>query len=180
MSSRGKGSENERAVAHMMAKWWGRLEPDCKWVRTPLSGGWGGPTLRASFKASGDLMTTAELFPFSVEVKRREGWKEENLLLGRKSPVWTWWHQACDQAVEMSVEPLMLFRRNRKPWWLMIPTVTTNRVSEFHDLDSLTVSEWTNDQIERHVRPGDWYPVIVLAEEFFDRVDPISCLIQST
>ncbi|MDP6719756.1 MAG: hypothetical protein QGF59_13935, partial [Pirellulaceae bacterium] len=119
MTSRGKGNAAEREVAKLVQQWWHKLESGCRFVRTPLSGGWGGPSLRAEFRASGDLMTTAKQWPFGVEVKRREGWSMRNLRQAKASPVWKWWEQTQDAAAEMDAEPMLWFRKNRMPWYVM-------------------------------------------------------------
>lgn len=118
--SRKKGNVAEREVAALMQFWWRHLEPGTQFVRTPLSGGWGGPAVRAGFRASGDLMTTAARFPFAVEVKRREAFDMGNVLKGRPSPVWGWWLQAQGQAEEMSCEPMLWFRKSRDPWRVLL------------------------------------------------------------
>lgn len=126
MNSRQKGSVAERFVAMTFREWWAKYEPkdaDGKpiaFVRTPLSGGWGGPAVRAGFLASGDLMTTAKRWPFAVEVKRREGWGLANLINGRPCPVWGWWAQCRGAALEMRREPLMLFRKSHTEWKVMM------------------------------------------------------------
>jgi hypothetical protein len=118
--SRAKGRRAEREVAKLLAKWWGQLEPKCEFKPTPLSGGWGGRDggahVRAHFKASGDLMTTARKFPFTVEVKHREQWSMKNVVAGKPTPPWEWWKQACRQATEEKGEPLLLFKKNNMPW----------------------------------------------------------------
>ncbi len=105
----------------MIETWWAQVEPGAQFVRTPLSGGWGNPQLRGEFKASGDLMTKANRWPFCVEVKRREAWTWERLRAGKRSPVLKWWRQAVKQAEEMGAIPMLWFRRNREPWYVMIP-----------------------------------------------------------
>lgn len=122
INGRQKGNRNEREVAALMAAWWGQLEPKCEFVRTPLSGGWSTANVRSHHKACGDLMTTADKFPFVVEVKAREGWSEKNVLEGRKTPVWGWWLQAQKAAAEQGGPALMMFRHNRKPWWVWLPS----------------------------------------------------------
>jgi hypothetical protein len=122
-SGRPKGCAAEREVAGLLEGWWRQLEPGCRFVRTPSSGGWhgrNGADIRAGFRASGDLMTTAEDFPFVVEVKRREGWSLERFTAGRPSPVWGWWDQACLQAAEQRSEPLLWIRHNREPWRIVM------------------------------------------------------------
>jgi hypothetical protein len=118
-NGRRKGSVAEREIASLLQLWWQHLEPECRFVRTPLSGGWGGPEVRAGFRASGDVMTTAQRFPFTVEVKRREVSFRE-FLAGRPSPVWSWWRQAQEQAREQGGEPALFFRTNRTPWRLLL------------------------------------------------------------
>lgn len=120
INGRAKGNSGEREVAALLKKWWEQLEPDCQFVRTPLSGGFSTPVVRAGFRMSGDLMTTAKKFPFSVEAKRREGWAMENFIQGRKSPVWGWWEQTLTAAVEMNAEPMTWLRKNRKEWYVLI------------------------------------------------------------
>lgn len=119
--SRNKGASAEREVADLLQSWWSPVEAGCRFVRTPLSGGWGGKDLRRGFRASGDLMTTAEKFPFVVEVKRREKWSMDTLLAGKRSPVWGWWEQAVAAADEQDAVPLMIFRKSREPWYAMLP-----------------------------------------------------------
>lgn len=123
MSGRTKGNAAEREVAKLVQAWWRRFEPECEFIRTPLSGGWGGPKLRGEFGAAGDLMTTAKFFPLVIEVKRREGWAWTRLLeASRPSPVWNWWGQAQTQALEMNKVPSLWIRKNReKLWHVMIP-----------------------------------------------------------
>jgi hypothetical protein len=118
--SRQKGSVAEREVAAMLQLWWLPVEASAQFCRTPSSGGWATPELRSGFGAAGDLMTTAKRFCFAVEVKRREGWVLNNILLGRASPVWKWWWQCQDAAREMKKEPMLWLRRSREPWYVML------------------------------------------------------------
>ena len=139
--ARQKGNGAEREVARFMVEWWGRLEPGVQFIRTPLSGGWASPGAREAFRASGDLMTTSRRFPFCVEVKRREGWSYDRLRDGRPCPVWGWWRQTMVAAQEVQLDPLLWFRRNRGPWYVMLPR--EHRV--LHHLDPLL--EWTAPEL---------------------------------
>jgi hypothetical protein len=123
-----KGREAEREVARLCQAWWRRLDPECEFARTPLSGGWSGPTVRAHFRASGDLMTTSDNWPFTVEVKRRECWNVDRLFKGLSSPAWAWWRQAVEQALEESGVPMLWARKSQYrpgqpafPWLVMLP-----------------------------------------------------------
>lgn len=109
---RNKGNAAEREVARKLEAWWVKVEPEAKFVRTPLSGGWSTPQVRRDFRASGDIMTTAERFPFAVEVKRREGWSLATFVAGKRSPVWGWWREAQAEAAELRAEPMLWIRRN--------------------------------------------------------------------
>lgn len=121
MNGRAKGCRGEREVAKLIAEWWGSVEPGGEFVRTPSSGGWATPQLRGAFRAAGDLMTTAATWPFTVEVKYRENWKDGTLLAGMKSPVWGWWAQAVKAAEEEGRQPMLWLRRSREPWRVMLP-----------------------------------------------------------
>lgn len=125
---REKGAVAERECAATLQEWWRQLEPEARFVRTPGSGGWHGKEgadVRASFRASGDVMTTAERFPFGVEVKHREDWSEASWWkapkYALKSPVMEWWEQARVAADELKAAPLLLFRRNRSDWYALLP-----------------------------------------------------------
>ncbi len=123
-----KGAKAELEVIAIVQPWWRRLEPQALFVRTPGSGGW---KHSASFKARGDLQVdpkTTLLFPFSVEVKKREGWSD-GLLFGRAvgrehvgdaSPIWGWWAQVCKAAQDDGFRPMMWFTKNNSPWYVMI------------------------------------------------------------
>lgn len=124
MSARGrrnKGSNAEREVAAELQAWWRRLEPGCVFHRTPLSGGWASSRVAAGYNASGDVVTTALRFPWTVEVKRNEGFAWKNVVAGKASPVWEWWGQAQRQAREVDKVPMLWLRRSREPWRVMVP-----------------------------------------------------------
>jgi hypothetical protein len=122
--SRAKGSKAEIEVAKLLQVWWAPVEIG-EWARTPLSGGWSKPSVRAGFKSAGDIMTTCKTFPFCLEVKRREGWSWDRFVAGGKSPVWGWWEQAEKAAELQGSQPMMWFRKNHMPWWVMVPSEMT-------------------------------------------------------
>ncbi|MDE2099190.1 MAG: hypothetical protein KGL39_18190 [Patescibacteria group bacterium] len=155
VNGRAKGKRGEREVARLLEEYWGRLEPGCKFKSTPLSGGWSSPDVREAFKTSGDLVTTAKLFPYVVEVKLRESWSLKNLVEGKPCPVWGWWEQAIKAAKEQKGIPMLWFRKNRWPWRIMIPE------SFFIRLGKLPVEiEW------KQKLPTDWQPLVILASDF--------------
>lgn len=116
-----KGSHAENEVAKRLVMWWRPIEPDARFRRTPKSGGWATAADRGGFKAAGDVMTTAKRWPFTVEVKRHEGWSVHTLTQGRPSPVWQWWRQCCREADEEARIPMLWLRKNRQPWLVMLP-----------------------------------------------------------
>lgn len=121
VQGRPKGVRAEREVAALLAEWWSAVEPEVQFVRTPLSGGWSNPTVRGGFRASGDIMTTSQTFPFVVEVKRREGFTWDTFLKGRASPVWGWWEQTVRAAGEQDGVPMLWLRHNGEPWRIAMP-----------------------------------------------------------
>lgn len=122
VAQRNKGAVAEREVATLLEAWWGQQlgEPGCRFVRAPMSGGWHGPAVRKEFRASGDLLTTARQFPWTVEIKRREGWAWKTFLAGKASPVWEWWLQAQTQAREQGLSPMLWLRHSREDWCVLV------------------------------------------------------------
>ena len=119
-NSRGKGARAELDVAKKLQDYWRQVDPTAVFKRAPLSGGWGHGASRGEFNASGDIVTTSESFPWSVEVKHRENWSLDRLLSGKSSPVFTWWQQAIEQSREVRKLPMLWFRKNREPWRIMV------------------------------------------------------------
>jgi hypothetical protein len=123
--SRQKGARAELAVAKLFQAWWDRLEPGCIFRRTPGSGGWSKGAAQGEFNTAGDLVTSAEWFPWTVEIKARESWSWKNVLTAKKSPVWSWWEQAQAAAAIEKKDPLLVFRHNREPWFCMIASASS-------------------------------------------------------
>jgi hypothetical protein len=157
---RQKGAKAEIEVADLLQAWWSQLEPGCIFKRTPSSGGWASPDARRGFQTSGDLVTTAKRFPFTVECKRREI-SLRNFLAWRPSPVWGWWMQAQRQAKEQGGEPMLLLRVSRGPWMMLLraeyvlglPAATSNDVYNGGDVAYPDVV-WPRARGARPVRLG--------------------------
>lgn len=162
--SRPKGSKAELEIAAKLQVWWRQLSPNAIFKRVPLSGGWGDANARAAFRSAGDVMTDCLKFPFTIEVKRREGWSWSTLLAGKASPVWGYWKQAVDQAREMGGIPLMFFRRNREDWSLMLPHHALIHSKLFPVGEDVTMA-WYTSVLERYA--GGVHPIVVTAEWFF-------------
>jgi len=156
-----KGARGEIQVAKTLATWWGPIE-EARFKRTPLSGGWGDADTRGGFKVAGDICTTAERWPFTVEVKRREGWTFGTFARGRRSPIWGWWRQCIEQAAEEDRIPLLWVRKNRQPWLvlaperLLVPILVRQGLQP--DLVFRTLSPGVDD--------GDIRPAMVLEPKF--------------
>lgn len=159
-----KGKVAEREVAAMLEAWWSPLEPGCRFIRTPQSGGWHSADVRAEFRACADIMTTAHRFPFAVESKRREGWAEKNLLAGRRSPVWGWWRQTLREAAEAGLEPLLLFRKNRRPWWAMVRHEWAKLGNE-HLFFSSPVAMWDHGPLPGVAANAASHPILFRASQ---------------
>lgn len=129
-NSREKGNRAELDVAEAFARWCGEVVR-----RTPGSGGWS----NAKFGVTADLVCANRAFPFHVEVKHREGWTLDDLVTGVRrehdKSVVQWWKQCVDSCpktvdgsnrvdtrdhVTLKKEPLLVFRRNRQPWLVMM------------------------------------------------------------
>lgn len=111
--SRNKGQRGERKVAEIISDWWG-----ADFTRTPSSGGFRTKEFREEWNAEGDLVTPDEDFPFSVECKWQEGWTFDEMLTAPRCKPWLWWEQTLDQTT-VNKMPLLIFKRNRKPWFFM-------------------------------------------------------------
>lgn len=131
-NSRVKGSRAELDVAAMFSRWCGE-----EVRRTPLSGGWSS----AKFGVTADLVCANPAFPYSVEIKHREGWVLDDLVTGARrehdKSIVQWWKQCVEScpketrawrrkgalgagAPELLKEPLLVFRRNRQPWLVIM------------------------------------------------------------
>lgn len=134
-NSRVKGSRAELDVAAMFSRWCGE-----EVRRTPLSGGWSS----AKFGVTADLVCANPAFPYSVEIKHREGWVLDDLVTGIRKEhdksIVQWWKQCVEScpkfrqvgaAIELAKEPLLVFRRNRQPWLVMMrPEAGDRHVNE--------------------------------------------------
>ncbi len=105
-----KGNANENKLAKQFQAWWGHGE----WARTPSSGGWATKSVREDFRTCGDIITTAEDFPFCVEAKnqgKKEDWCLDQLILNDKPIVMEWWKQTVEETPD-GLFPLLVFKRS--------------------------------------------------------------------
>ncbi len=151
-----KGRKGEREVARLCETWWKKVDKGCSFRRTPLSGGWADVEVRGHFKASGDLMTTSDNWPFTVEVKRREGFSIDNLFKGKRTPAWAWWVQTVTAAKEEDRVPMLWFRKNGGEWLIMLPL---EYVSGLLGIGAPDVT-WAQLDVEY----GDVMPVLYFAD----------------
>lgn len=132
VNGRRKGAHAELQVVRQSEFWWRKLPLDqqvtpdgaqCQFVRTPQSGGWSTNRVRGSFRVAGDLSSTSDSWPFTVEVKRRESWSLSVFIMGGKrgSPVWGWWQQCVKSANEEGGVPMLWMRRSQQPWIVLLP-----------------------------------------------------------
>ena len=131
-NGRAKGARGEREVAGILKTWWGS-----DFARTPSSGGFKTKRFRDDWNAEGDVVTPDTTFPFSVEIKHREGWTLDHVLTSPASPIWDWWNQAISQGGDSKI-PLLIFKRNFMPWMFLcknadIPNVDVGTVISLKD-----------------------------------------------
>ena len=158
VNGRRKGNAAELEVCAKVQEWWQELPlieqdtPDgnaSKFIRTPQSGGWSTRQVRGNFRVAGDLSSTSESWPFTVEVKRRENWTLSMFVKAGKrgSPVWSWWAQCVKAAKEEGGVPMMWMRRSRQPWIVLMPDSVLSRVVGVPNLDIY----WENPaQVSKH------------------------------
>lgn len=115
-NSRAKGHRQERVLVKKFADWW-----KSEFFRTPGSGAFATRGfIGANLSFAGDITTTDKTFPFLVESKNEEGWEFEQLLTADKNKMRKWWKQTCAECPHGSV-PLLVFTRNHKPEFYMMP-----------------------------------------------------------
>lgn len=101
----------------LFSTWWGVSD---SWARTPDSGAF---ATRRKQKGHEEDKFQADIFgppeaTLSVEAKYRESLDFDGLLYGTGLGAFAdWWGQAKDQAGIGKV-PLLVFRKNRRPWWV--------------------------------------------------------------
>jgi len=161
---RNKGAQGELEAARIITEWWRQIEPGCAFKRTPSSGGWGDKKVRGDFKVAGDLCTRAKHWPFTVEVKRREGWSFGTLAKGKLSPVWEWWRQCIEAAAEEDGVPMLWVRKNRQPWLVMLPERLIVPILTRHGLQPDVVFNRLSPQVD----DGDIRPALVLASKLLE------------
>lgn len=162
-SQREKGAKAEREVALICQGWLRQTFPKAVVRRTPLSGGWAGA---GEFGMRGDLQVRAAVFPWVVEVKRREGWSLENFIAGKRSPVWAWWVGVCAEAEKDGLSPMLWVRQSRMDWVVVLERefVARSKQAPMHDYgfgyDSAPVSVMPiGYDLRRFLEhpPGRWY-----------------------
>lgn len=110
--SKTKGSGFERQTAKVFEAALG-----IKFVRTPLSGGWG------RYQTKGDLVPApGSYFPYFIECKKGEGWEMWSTLFNNAGPLLnTWWPKAKQQAKEEDKNPVVVFAQNQKNALALFP-----------------------------------------------------------
>lgn len=160
-NGRRKGAVAEIEVSKLLAAWWNQYEPNARFKRTPLSGGWGDREVRGEFKVAGDICTTSAAWPFTVEVKRREGWTFRSLAAGRPVAVWAWWRQTLAAAAEENRIPLLWFRHNEQPWLVLAPEYVLVPIAVRYGI----TPDLVFGRLSPGVDDGDVRPVCVLADK---------------
>jgi hypothetical protein len=119
-NGRRKGAAYELKIAKKLADWCGEVLR-----RTPMSGGW---SKDAAFGVGGDLVCDNPCFSYHVEMKKREGWRLEDLLTGanntHSSSILEWWRQTLRESAHTGKIPLLIFSRNLLPDLVMLRYVS--------------------------------------------------------
>jgi len=114
INSREKGKGNERENCKYFTKWW--KKPRCEFQRTDAF-----QTLdRSKRMVFGDIIPILldrndfdREFPFSIELKKEEGWCLTHLLKANPASCFSaWWKQCTEDARRWSKAPLLVFGKN--------------------------------------------------------------------
>lgn len=127
---RRKGEAYMLRICRALSAWIGGTDPEAPAselvFRTrstsimPVEGHWNG---------KGDLLHRPGIsFPFAVECKKDEKGKLDSILEASRWPVWDWWQQACEQAEKTGATPLLVFSRNRRKDYVMLPSRTAHQL----------------------------------------------------
>lgn len=104
INSKNKGSSYELKIAKLLSEWWGE-----EFHRTPMSGGlhW-----KEDNRVAGDIVTPPNsIFPFSIECKKRESWKLDDLLK-TNTEIDSYWYQCVRDARAVKLKPMVIFSKN--------------------------------------------------------------------
>lgn len=110
INGRRKGHQFERDQAKIWGDWWGNRE---LFARTPMSGGW---------KIAGDIACTDPDFPFTLEMKKHEGWFFEQLW-NDKCEIFAWLNQVQNDVVKKKAVgkiPMVVFTKNCCDVYVMV------------------------------------------------------------
>lgn len=123
-----KGNTFEKLCCRLSSNWWGK-----SFLRVPGSGGWNKNVVTGDIfpvDENGDVDST---FPFSVECKDQECGKDDkdkkkvrkkwelHLLMIGKGPFMRWWGQ-CERDCPEGKHPLLIFKKNYSPVFVMMRT----------------------------------------------------------
>jgi len=109
--SRQKGQRGERDVIKLLKQHF----PEWEFKRTPMSGGWGGSP---EFKTCGDIVTNCPDWAYTIEVKHQKALSFLHVLQF-SGEIKEWFTQVMQDAKKNNNTPLLVFRRNNVPWYVL-------------------------------------------------------------
>ena len=113
-NSRARGQRGEYQARDEFKAWWGGV-----FTKTPGSGAFATITNRRDLNVSGDVSSDDPSFPWCIEVKYVENWDFIKTLKGQGVVFAEWWQQTINQCDD-GKQPILLFRKNRQPWFYML------------------------------------------------------------
>jgi len=111
---RAKGKGFERLISKQLTEYFGH-----KFAATPASGGlrWKGIK-----NTRGDIVTDMPGWKWCIECKKDESWTLDNFVtMPPKHPIKQWWYQCCRDAKAIGKKPLLIFTKNHRPIYAMVP-----------------------------------------------------------
>jgi hypothetical protein len=114
--------QGEKEVAEHLGNWWAT-----RFFRSPASGAMAtmlgeesiAPSIRKKF--TGDIYCEDDAFPFCVEVKCYDEVPLYPLLTSDEGVLWKFWEQAKRQGVRYGQIPLLVFKEDRRSFFVGFP-----------------------------------------------------------
>jgi len=122
IDGRVKGANQERKIGKLFRTWATPIFDKVKdnselwFIRAPGSGSW------SKDHAPGEDLIVPQWFPFSLEIKAREGWDFEQVLQG-KGPVIEWIKKAEETC---KLPAMLIFTKNYSADWVLCSTKIIN------------------------------------------------------
>lgn len=139
-----KGGSFERLVATQLSKWVSHGKRDDLYWRSAMSGG----RATVAKKKGTDIRQTGDICSVSpeghiltniyfIECKFYKNLDIANFFLERRGTLWGFWEQACKQAINHGLKPMLIAKENRRKPLLLCYGLEFSEVQPLADLVQL-------------------------------------------